>query len=122
MKLQVLPILALALSIPLFAQAPPDGGVAAKTDGGQAKADPNALPEMTDKEKLTNENLNLKFILTQQAINNSNLGKQLASLQKQYQDFANALTAEHPGFVFNKQTAKFEKAPPKESPAKNEKK
>jgi hypothetical protein len=105
MKRRILPLsslflLALAVGA-AFAQSAPAPAKPAAPPASQSAQQP-APPQITEVQRLTLENLQLKASLLQQ---------QQQALQTQFGDLLRAINAAHPGWLFNPNTAQFQPAP-----------
>ena len=103
-------ILATALTVPAFAQTKP---APPAKPAPQLAVVPALQP--TDVEKLTLENIQLKFSLLQTQL--AQLQTEQKKLQTEYQTTVAAIVAEHPGYQWDDKTAGLV-AVPKATPSK----
>lgn len=68
-----------------------------------------ALPEPTQLERVQLENIQLRMMLLQDE--ERSLPQRRQDLQQQYGDLVRKIESEHPGYVWNPQTASLVKAP-----------
>lgn len=97
-----------ALALALAIQDPaPQAPVSQDPPAAEVKKE--TAPELSKEEHLEGENIALRFMLLEEKLNNTDDGKKLQEVQKEFKAFADGLNKEHPGWVYNSKTAKFEK-------------